>query len=117
MLISEPFEFGVGPLEATVVTSGVAANAPGVLSVLLHLRSPIHLRGNSCEYLVARPRMASKDLSEVATNASVESSIVGIPTERVTTSDPLNLSWWRGGIALRGTISRRWPPAVPLEER
>jgi len=107
ILIAEPFELGVRPLDATVVTSGGAADAPGVLSVLLRLRDPILFRGNTWEYLVARPVKASKALSEVATNSTVGSAMTAVPKDRATSSDPLDLSWWRGGLAMLGSISRR----------
>jgi hypothetical protein len=107
ILVSDPFEIGVRPLEATVVTSGVAADAPGVLSVLLRLRDPIQFRGVHWEYVVARPTRASKDLSEVATNSTVDSAMTGVPQAKATSSDPLDLSWWRGGLAMLGSISKR----------
>lgn len=107
ILVSEPFELGVRPIEATVVTSGVAADAPGILSVLVRLRDPIQFRGVSWEYLVARPTKASRDLSEVATNSTVDSAMTGVPNHRATSSDPLDLSWWRGGLAMLGSMSKR----------
>ena len=106
IIMSEPFELGSKPITATVVTSGVAHDAPGVLSVLLRLAEPITYRGVQWEYLVARPRRAAKDLHEVATGSTVDSNMTGVAVDRASSPDPLDLSWWRGGLGIIGSISR-----------
>lgn len=105
ILVSEPFELGGRALDAKVVVSGFAKDAPGMLSVLLRLHESIQVAGKTWEYLVARPTNASRDLSEIAVDAEVDCAITGVPPLRVSGSDPLDLSWWRGGLALRGSLS------------
>lgn len=107
ILVSDPFDLGVRPIDATVVTSGVSMDAPGVLSVLLKLKDPIQFHGASWGYVVARPINASRDLSEVATDSSVDSTITGVPNDRATSAEPLDLSWWRGGLAMLGSVLKR----------
>ena len=104
--VSDPFELMARPLEATVVASGVAADAPEVRTVLLRLRTPIDFRAMQWEYLVARPMGSSKDFEDIAANSSVDSALTGVSQERAASSDPLDLSWWRGGLAMLGSISK-----------
>jgi len=106
ILVSEPFELSVRPIKATVVTSGVAADSPGVLSVLLRLNDPIQFREISWEYLVARATKTSMDLSGIANNSTVDAAMTGIPQQRATSPDPLDISWWRGGLAILGSVSK-----------
>ena len=103
---SEPYELGSAPINASVITSGEAPDAPGILSVLLRLRAPIVYRGVQWEYLVARPRRAAKDLLEVAMGATIDSSLTAVPGDRASSSEPLDLAWWRGGLGIIGTLSR-----------
>jgi hypothetical protein len=106
VLVSEPFELAGRSVEAAVISSGVAADAPGVLSVLLRVREPIQIGGTAWEYFVARPAQ-SRNLAEVATRETVEAALTAVPKERATSSSPLDLSWWRGGLAILGSVSRR----------
>jgi hypothetical protein len=107
IVVSDPFELTERAIEAEVVTSGIAADAPDKLSVLFRAHEPIQFHGRSWEYLVGRSAVAMRDLSDLATNVIVDAAIVAVPNARVTATNPLDLSWWRGGLAIRGSVSKK----------
>lgn len=107
--VSDPWEFGTqhgtGPFAATVLRAG--RGETGQEALLLRLRAPLAYRGVNCEYLVASPRHTSGSLSALtAGGGAVSCGFTVIGEERAAAPDPLDLSWWRGGVGLIGTLRR-----------
>lgn len=106
LLISDPFELGGKRLLASTVASGEAPDAEGKLSILLRFDQAVPGRGYLWEYAVARPNRSSHDLSKLLDGEAVDAYLTCISNERAEGATPLDLSWWRGGFGMRGTLSK-----------
>jgi hypothetical protein len=76
----------------------------GKEALLLKLHTPLSYRGINCEYFVASPRHEGTDLESLVSGAVVTFAFTRIPEDRATSANAFDLSWWRGGIGLIGTL-------------
>lgn len=108
IVVSNPWEFGTahgtGPFVGRVLKVGGAEDAPGRYLVLLQLYRPLDYKDVSCEYFIASPRLESGSFDSLAEEAGVDCNLTRIPTDRATSLNPFDLSCWRGGAALLGTL-------------
>lgn len=108
VIVSEPWDFvdghTTGPFLAHVLAVGKDCWSPSSDAVLIRLASPMSYKDAHCEYLIASPRYKDGDLSALAAGIVVHCGLTVIPPERVASSDPFDLSWWRGGAAFIGTL-------------
>ena len=106
IMVSDPWEFGtvhgVGPFKAKVVKIGKGES--GQLKALLRLDMPIAFEGVRYEFLVAASRSVSQPIEGLAHGSSAFCSMIAISPEQANSSKPLDVSWWRGGGALIGSI-------------
>jgi hypothetical protein len=109
VLVSEPWEFGtehgVGPFTATVFQ--VNEGGDREQGVLLQLTAPLTYQGVQCEYLIASPRYAGEAIGSLITGQTLPCCLTRIPEERATGPDPFDLSAWRGGVGLLGSVARQ----------
>ncbi len=95
LVVSDPWEFGEGPFEGHVLE--IENNEADKL--LLHLTSLIQFESQQCEYFVVRPR---EDLSNFITlleqGKKINCNLTMIPKKRALGPNPLDISWWRGGV-------------------
>jgi hypothetical protein len=113
LLISDPWDFvtdhGSGPFLGQILQVGPDywlekfANRSGK-TILIQLSTPLTIEGTRYEYLIASPRHETGDISQLLQGLEVICGISCIPQERATGSTPFDLSWWRGGIGLIGTV-------------
>lgn len=75
-------------------------------SLLLKANDPI--RVDKCEYrmLVCSPRLEGVQIDEIVVGTSISCSVTCLSNERASQSNPFDLSWWRGGGALLGSVCR-----------
>lgn len=108
IVVSDPWDFGTahgtGPFAAKVLKVGRDDNVPGGYSMLLQLNTPLHYRDLSCEFVVASPRSERGSFDFLTEGAGVDCNLTRIPEDRAASPNPLDLSWWRGGVALLGTL-------------
>jgi hypothetical protein len=109
IIVSDPWEFGTvhgtGPFIAKVLQIGIDQYIPGKELLLLQLKTPLIYQDVTCEYFIASPRLEGGDIKAlVAKGDEVYCSLIRIPAERATSKNPFDLSWWRGGIGLIGTL-------------
>lgn len=108
--VSDPWEFvtqhGSGPFAAAVVAVGRDTQDPERISLLLKLQTPISHADTSCEYLVALERAANDHFEHLHRGGTVDCALTQVPQERALAADPFDLGWWRGGIALLGSMRR-----------
>jgi hypothetical protein len=105
LVISEPWELASeaanpsrsGRLEATAV-DGEGERA------LVQLVEPIAWRGRSFRYLVVKRRDGTSIVSELERGASIECTFIAQPDDQAIGADPLDTSWWRGGLAGRTSL-------------
>lgn len=106
--VSEPWEFvslnGAGPFIAKVLAA--KTNEPGKEMLLLQLHKPLSYRDIDCEYFVATLRHEGANLESLLTGAVVTFALTRIPEDRATSTNSFDLSSWRGGVGLIGTLQR-----------
>lgn len=110
VVVSDPWEFGTvhgtGPFTGKILKVGTNPNQPGKTAALVKLDRPLLFDGVQCEFFVAQSRLASDFIEAIATGATVGCGLTCIPPERAYSSDPLDLSWWRGGVGLIASLNR-----------
>lgn len=110
VLVSDPWEFcsahGNGPFGANVVDVGSNEWEPGTDALLIRLKSPVAYRGTQCEFFIVSARHQGADLAAVASGGSVLCSFTQVPAQRARSATPFDLSWWRGGIGLIGSLTK-----------
>lgn len=103
--LSDPWELGEQlswkELDAKVLL-GADSDRGG--SILLQLDEPFVFRETLCEFFVASPRHEGNRLSSLLTGSSVFCNLTRIPPDRVSAKNPLDVSWWRGGVGCIGTL-------------
>ena len=107
LLISDPFELGeqLGWPALDAVVLKVQKNEESeVTAVLLKLTSPFSYKNTHCQYFYASTRLVGASLGQLLNSQSVFCSFTRIPPEQLTSEDPFDVSWWRGGVAIIGNI-------------
>lgn len=106
--VSDPWDFcsvhGTGPFLGSILAVGRDPQVPGKEAILIRLKPTLTYNRKVCEYFIASPRLESGDLKALVSGGEVFCSLTMISADRATSLDPFDLSWWRGGIALIGTI-------------
>jgi hypothetical protein len=108
IVVSDPWEFGTahgsGPFLATVLQVGPKHWDSGTDAILLRLETPLVYEGITCEYFIASPRLDGGDIKALARGTEVDCTLTRIPADRAMSANPFDLSWWRGGIGLVGSL-------------
>jgi hypothetical protein len=110
VVVSDPWEFGTQhgdhPRLAVVVRAGVTANGYGgeADALLLRWLEPVVFQGVKCEFFVATARHEAHGLDELERGRNLPVSIIRISSAQAASDAPLDLSWWRGGVALLGDV-------------
>lgn len=110
VVVSDPWEFGTQhgdhPRLAVVVRAGVTANGSGGKADALLLRwlEPVVLGGVTCEFFVATARHEAHGLDELERDGNLPVSLTRISSAQAASDSALDLSWWRGGVALLGDV-------------
>jgi hypothetical protein len=99
--ISDPWELGAylewKALQATIIAEGKTA-------ILIKLSSPFIFKGITCEFLVASPRLEGTNICELQNGVSVFCGMTRISEQQASSENPLDLSTWRGGLAIIGEL-------------
>jgi hypothetical protein len=108
--ISDPWEFvtehGSGPFAATVQAVAQEGSGPSRDLLLLRLATPIHHEGTICEYFVAGERSDRDRWADLLRGKSINCTFTRVPPEQARKGNPVDLTWWRGGVALLGSVRR-----------
>jgi len=111
LIVSDPWEFcsvhGTGPFLAKVTKVGRDSQIPTKEAIQIRFSTPLPYKGMLCEYFITSPRLESGDLGDLVYDREVFCSLTAISADRANSPDPFDLSWWRGGIGLIGTMRRR----------
>jgi len=104
--ISDPWDLGeqLGwpTLEATIVNVKDEGGMP--ISIAIQLTNPFVYKDARCEFFIVSPRLEGNDFSQLSKKQSVFSGFTRISSDQIAGDDPCDLSHWRGGIALIGSI-------------
>jgi hypothetical protein len=71
---------------------------------LVRFDHEIVYRGAAYRYAVAAPRLEGGDVAEIEEGKTVGCALTGISQEQARSSDPMDTSKWRGGLAFIGDI-------------
>jgi hypothetical protein len=111
IMVSDPWDFGTvhgnGPFYGVILKVGIITPTSGwgsALAALIRLNATLIFEEVEYEYLVASPRLQSREINAIARGEMVPCGMVRIPPERAISSDPFDLNWWRGGGALDGSL-------------
>ena len=111
ILVSDPWDFvtehGAGPFKAQVLQ--VNDSRPEEQGLLVQLEQPLIDKGVRLEYFVVSPRHADSDLASLARGQILTAAVNHIPPDRLDPT-PFDLSWWRGGVYLIGSVTRPQSP-------
>jgi len=97
--VSDPFELAGQTLEVDLRLEKPSA-------WLVELVDPISIQDTEYRYLVVNARHEGKELGVSKTGKAVPCNMTRIPAARARTDNPCDLSWWRGGHAMIGTIRK-----------
>jgi hypothetical protein len=73
-------------------------------AIIIKLITPFDYGGHHYEYLIATPRKADDSFHTLLKGASVFCSVLKLPSDRISSDDPFDTSWWRGGAAFIGDV-------------
>jgi hypothetical protein len=108
LVVIDPWDFvtanGSGPFLATVLQVG-RDQTTNYTALLLQVDPPFHYKGVECKYLVGSPRHEGRSIEQVFSGEQVTCSFTCIPEDRVKSSNPFDLSWWRGGPSVIADVS------------
>lgn len=111
IMVSDPWDFGTihgnGPFYGKILKVGKITPEEGwgfALAALIRLNAPLKTKGAEDEYLVASPRFKGYEINAIGMGERVDCGMVRISSERATSSNPFDLSWYRGGHGLDGTV-------------
>jgi hypothetical protein len=111
LIVSDPWEFGsqhgTGPFNGRILGVSFHCASNEDIAVLLQLDHPLSFEGQSVEYFVVTPRVEGDDLRSLADGALVFVSLTRITEEQACSNDPFNLTRWRGGLGLIGSLERK----------
>jgi hypothetical protein len=112
IIVSDPWDWGTdvgcGPLAAKILKWKIGKDSQP-MAMLLCLLTPQVYKGMECQYFVASPRHVECHIEDVVRGKELACGLVHIPEAHATSSDPFDLSWWRGGVALICTVRAKLP--------
>ena len=104
--ISDPWDIGeqLGwpTLEAVIVNVKDEGDLP--ISIAIKLTNPFDYKNTRCEFFIVSPRHEGNDFSQLNKGQSVFSGFTRVSSDQIVANDPFDLSHWRGGVALIGSI-------------
>lgn len=71
---------------------------------LIKFNAPVSYRGVSYCYAVASPRLEGHHMAEIQAGKMVCSALTGIADQQAKSSNPMDISNWRGGLAFIGDV-------------
>ena len=109
--VSEPWEFGTlhgtGPFAGRVLYLASDPNrSEKRAAALIRLDKPLLFEGVTCEFFVAQSRLKNQSIETITNGVPVECGLTCVSSEHARSANPLDLSWWRGGVGLTGSLSK-----------
>jgi hypothetical protein len=109
IVLVDPWDFvtanGSGPFIADVIQSDRDTTSGDAVAFLLELSLPLKHQTSEYRYFIATPRHEGVTFDRLLSGATVGSNLTGIPEDRARSTNPFDLSWWRGGAAAIADVS------------
>lgn len=107
LIPSDPWDFvtehGSGPFTGKILKVS-QEDVRGKTALLIEVGTPFKNREQECRYFVASSRFQGLTYDDLSPEKTVSSNLVCIPKEKLDSTNPFDLSWWRGGVALIATV-------------
>lgn len=100
LMVSDPWDFEV---ENGFTSFEVRVERVSEEKFLLKSETPVEVDGSFFRWFVCSPRFDGAKVSELQSGA-LDCSVICLDDEKVLGEAPFDLSWWRGGGALIGTL-------------
>ncbi len=104
--ISDPWDVGEALNWQTI--RGVllqTADADHGGKILVRFDHDINYRGSAYRYAVGAPYLEGRHVTEIEAGKSVGCALTGISEEQAESSNPMDISKWRGGFAFVGDVT------------
>ena len=98
--VNELANFTPGTYTGRILKVGVNSDNPDILSALIQLDNPVMFENIKCEFFVGSARHVGVSLESILDNEPILCGLTRISAERAASDNPLDLSWWRGGIGM-----------------
>ncbi len=106
LVVTDPWDVGevIGPdaLACRIVMAGYTGEAQGFV---IELEKPFFYSDKNRRYFVARARELGTDLLALQPGDSVTVGLTSVDDEHIRSADPLDISWWRGGLSMFGDLT------------
>ena len=106
--ISEPWDLagaaGTEPLLAEVIGGGPGTGQGGEASILIRLKRPFSHEGVEQGYFVGSTRYEGDNLLDLLRGKAVVCNLTAVSASQAQSAAPLDLTAWRGGLALVATL-------------
>jgi hypothetical protein len=80
------------------------AGEGGEASILIHLKRPCYHEGAELEYFAAAARYEGDNLLDLLRGKAIVCNLTATPASQAQSAAPLDLTAWRGGLALVATL-------------
>jgi len=74
-------------------------------NILIKLANPIKYKNTICEFFVGSIRWQDASFERLANGEQIDCNFILTNKDKVNSSNPFDISWWRGGISLIASIS------------
>jgi hypothetical protein len=103
--ISDPWEVGESVNCETLSSELLQTQDTGHGGkALVRFKRPLRYRGQMYYYAVASPRHEGRFIHEIEAGKSLDCALTGISDEQAHSSSPMDMSKWRGGLAVIADI-------------
>ena len=111
VVVSDPWDLtspeGSVRFPARVMKAATHALGASEERLLLRFREAVKWHGGSYRFFVARHRRGLGLEDDLLAGRPVECSLVAVSEEHAASTDPLDTTWWRGGLAVLATLVAR----------
>jgi hypothetical protein len=110
IVISDPWDFiteqGEGPINGKIIKVGANSWIQGQDAILIQIDTTLKFKGVYCDYFIATARHESESTAALKDSSVIVCNFARVPSDKANSNNPFDLSWWRGGIALVGTLQK-----------
>jgi hypothetical protein len=106
--VSDPWDFGEAVNWQAIPGQLLQTkNADHGGRALVKFDHPVSYRGAVYRYAVASPRHEGRFIHEIEAGKSLDCALTGISDQQAHSSSPMDMSKWRGGLAVTADIKPR----------
>ncbi len=108
LVASDPWDFvaadGSVRFDATVIRAATFRQGADEEGLVLALSEPVVWHGQNIAFFVAHERHGHGMIDDLSMRQPIECALIAVTEERAFGSEPLDTTWWRGGLAVNATL-------------